>query len=402
MKIQDATLSMDAFTHHKEVKGTIGIGSGAILEESGKGREQFRLQLPTSPPQKAEISTTGKTPVSSISTTADGEPADEDSETHPLLQKMVEGVIGRRVRITQSRRGGSGLSLGIPFSMSLGKTLFKEEVDTLHFSSHGSVKTEDGRTLDFSLQLSLEQRRTVVTGWRSSLPYLMDPLVLSFDRSLSTLADTRFSFDLDLDGEMDEIPSLHGGSGFLALDKNEDGVINNGAELFGPLSGAGFTTLQEYDFDGNKWIDENDPVFDQLMVWFGAGGPDDRLVSLREAGVGALSLTAAESLFDLKDSNANVIGRVSGAGLFFLENGEARSLQEVDLSMFKEEGEPVLRDKGLMVDLQQALRALQAMIERRQREIAFMTRARVFSAERSGSLFDKFWRWQEKDSGGGR
>ena len=74
-------------------------------------------------------------------------------------------------------------------------------------------------------------------------------------------------FDIDADGEEESISYLQGGSGYLALDKNGDGVINDGSELFGTKSGDGFADLAEYDADGNGWIDENDPIFDKLLIW---------------------------------------------------------------------------------------------------------------------------------------
>ncbi len=39
---------------------------------------------------------------------------------------------------------------------------------------------------------------------------------------------------------MNNIAFATGNSGFLAFDKNADGMINDGSELFGPESGNGF------------------------------------------------------------------------------------------------------------------------------------------------------------------
>ena len=45
------------------------------------------------------------------------------------------------------------------------------------------------------------------------------------------------------------------------LDLNNDDIITNGNELFGPRTGNGFTELSVYDEDGNNWIDEKDLVY---------------------------------------------------------------------------------------------------------------------------------------------
>ena len=63
------------------------------------------------------------------------------------------------------------------------------------------------------------------------------------------LSDQTFYFDLDADGKEEEISVLNG-SGYLALDKNGDGVINDGSELFGTKNGDGFADLARYDEDG--------------------------------------------------------------------------------------------------------------------------------------------------------
>lgn len=63
------------------------------------------------------------------------------------------------------------------------------------------------------------------------------------------MTDQKFYFDLDADGTADRISMLKSGSGFLALDKNGNGKIDDGSELFGTQSGDGFADLEEYDID---------------------------------------------------------------------------------------------------------------------------------------------------------
>lgn len=115
------------------------------------------------------------------------------------------------------------------------------------------------------------------------------------------------------------------------MDRNGDGTISNGLELFGPATDNGFGELAELDSDGNSWIDENDPIFDDLFVWMGAGGKDEDLVSLRDAGVGAISVAHLGTQFNLKSQDGDLQGVVQANGLFLMENGEPKSLQEIDL-----------------------------------------------------------------------
>jgi hypothetical protein len=48
--------------------------------------------------------------------------------------------------------------------------------------------------------------------------------------------------------------------------KIKDGRVNDGRELFGPITGDGFAELAAYDDDGNNWIDENDGIYDNLSI----------------------------------------------------------------------------------------------------------------------------------------
>ncbi len=108
---------------------------------------------------------------------------------------------------------------------------------------------------------------------------LCDPIVLNLDTDATTLSDQTFLFDLDADGTEDRIAALGPGSGFLALDQNGNGRLDDGNELFGTKSGNGFADLAAYDEDGNGWIDENDAVFDLLKVWYRDSSGKDVLVS---------------------------------------------------------------------------------------------------------------------------
>ena len=74
----------------------------------------------------------------------------------------------------------------------------------------------------------------------------IDPLVINFGRSSVALGQDKFEFDLDNDGQTEMISFVAPGSGFLALDINGDGIINNGGELFGPQTGNGLE-LARYD-----------------------------------------------------------------------------------------------------------------------------------------------------------
>ena len=128
------------------------------------------------------------------------------------------------------------------------------------------------------------------------------------------------------------------GCGFLALDKNDNGKIDDGNELFGTKSGDGFADLREYDSDGNGWIDENDEIFEKLRVWCKDDEGNDILMNLKEADIGAIYLGEQQSEFTMGGADGIRDGVVRSTGIFLRESGTAGTIQHVDLAM-KENGQ---------------------------------------------------------------
>ena len=198
------------------------------------------------------------------------------------------------------------------------------------FSSVGTAVTADGRTIDFGITLEMSRRFEAAYEIVGKEEIFTDPLVINLDTQAASLDDVSFYFDLDCDGTEEELSSLGRGSGFLALDKNGDGKINDGSELFGAKTGDGFAELGRYDQDGNGWIDENDEVFSKLSVWTKCGGGEGKLLSLKEAGVGAIFLGSQGTQFTLADGRGNENAQVRRTGLYLKENGQAGTVQHVD------------------------------------------------------------------------
>ena len=146
---------------------------------------------------------------------------------------------------------------------------------------------------------------------------MLDPLVINLDTDIASLSDQKFEFDIDGDGILDSISMLQGGSGYLALDKNGDGKINDGTELFGTSSGDGFKDLAMYDEDGNGWIDENDEIFSKLLIWSKDENGNDELYHLKDKGVGAICISKVSTNFSLNSLKTNQTnGQIRSTGVF--------------------------------------------------------------------------------------
>lgn len=121
--------------------------------------------------------------------------------------------------------------------------------------------------------------------------------------------DESVLFDIDGDGELNSISwtDAAGDDAFLVLDRNSNGNIDDGTELFGsvtpqpPAEGEpnGFNALSVYDRPQNGGnsdglIDEADWVYDELRLWLDgnhdAVSQSDEMTTLAAAGITAIEL----------------------------------------------------------------------------------------------------------------
>lgn len=211
------------------------------------------------------------------------------------------------------------------------------EAEQMSFSARGMVRTTDGKQVDFNLELSMQRvfasEQTTSIRMGDAVLKQQDPLVINFGGTAAQLTDTKFSFDINSDGTAEQLSFVGPNSGFIALDRNNDGSINDGSELFGTVSGNGFQDLAAYDQDKNGWIDDNDPVFSQLKVWTRDAQGNDSLTGLKISGVGALYLGNVSTQFDLKTASNASLGTLKASSVYLKENGEVGTLQDVDLTL---------------------------------------------------------------------
>lgn len=268
-----------------------------------------------------------------------------------ILQMMFEQVMGRPLHlmapadVNRSERGAStSLSVALPMppptNVPGGSLIYERheryrETEQLAFHTTGVIETADGRTIKFGSHLRMsrdyyEESSLII---RQGQVASIDPLVINFDGKGAALSQTRFAFDLDSDGSEDQIAILNSGSGFLALDSNGDDIINDGSELFGPISGRGFRELAQYDEDSNQFIDEADSIYSRLRIWLMNEDGSRQLVGLGERGVGAIYLGHVTSPFQLKDQQNQSLGEVVNSGIYLTEAGEVGVVQEINLTV---------------------------------------------------------------------
>lgn len=358
MKIASSSMDLSAQhssmrLHTRHTRLRTWIGEDPSRNTGRRADVAVRAPHPETPPHRPPL------PVSTAATdtTATGKAAatDDDEALTPqltLLRDLIERMTGLRLRSfhrpvpdaapaqAQAPSPAASTAPDQPSQASPGwgaefehrETL--HEAESTHFSAQGVVRTADGQEIRFSLQLSMQRtyhEESSTTIRLGNAVQATDPLVINFEGNAAQLMSGRFSFDLNADGQPEQLAQLASGSGFLALDRNDNGRIDNGSELFGPTQGNGYEELAAHDQDGNGWIDENDAIFTQLRLWTpqaDGGGP---LMSLRDAGIGALSLQAAATPFALKDSDNQSLGAIRASSVYLRENGGVGSMQQIDL-----------------------------------------------------------------------
>lgn len=136
-------------------------------------------------------------------------------------------------------------------------------------------------------------------------PLAMDLGALGID--LTTL-ENGVNFDLDKNGFAEKTAWIGIEDGFLVLDRNKDGIINDGGELFGDqvelsnglISVSGFEALADLDENADGMIDHNDSIWNDLCIWVDANhnGVSDsgELKTFDELGIVSISLDVTKEL----------------------------------------------------------------------------------------------------------
>lgn len=162
----------------------------------------------------------------------------------------------------------------------------------------GQVK-KAGVSEEYSVQIQLEfsfsfEGRIEIQGQQVQES---DPIMLDLDEDgfeLTNYADGA-KFDITGSGQTVRTAFVKGGDAFLALDRNRNGLVDSGKELFGDQYGAanGYEELRKLDGNGDNRIDRNDQAFTDLVLFRDNGnGKTDKgeLLSLAAMDIESISL----------------------------------------------------------------------------------------------------------------
>ena len=153
----------------------------------------------------------------------------------------------------------------------------------------------------------------------------VDPIVFDLNGNgieTKSIDESDVHFDLDSNGFAEKTSWIDSNDGLLAYDKNGDGTINNGNELFGDrtlmkdgvtFASSGFAALAEYDDNDDGVIDNKDKIYSLLRIWQDSNGDGiSSPAELRQLiDVGIVSIALSSTRTNVTDSANNIQVRTS-------------------------------------------------------------------------------------------
>ncbi|WP_051283916.1 hypothetical protein [Desulforegula conservatrix] len=358
MKIKGFTINMGServFTSSDasfEKRETFLISQGALPNSFSGDRVSISRESSAKIQSEKSFETSSKTVVKRTV-------SDASATAKPVIESITSALSGRKTsvtslysrsgdeRTTQQQQRNRQPETQTDSIMKISRSYVHKEKESTSIASSGTIHTSDGTEISFNLFLKM-QRGLMKEGYEQTIGdarLLTDPIVINLSGKPPEISDSVFTFDIDSDGTADKVHSLEQGNGFLALDRNMDGKINNGTELFGPSSGNGFGELSALDGNSDGWIDENDDSFSKLVIWTKDENGEDKLTDLKTAGLGAIFTGSRDSEFSMQGQDGNIQGILRKTGLYVKETGEVQNLFQIDLA--KEAQQPASQTQSL-------------------------------------------------------
>ncbi|MDV7438139.1 hypothetical protein R4447_16460, partial [Acinetobacter baumannii] len=173
--------------------------------------------------------------------------------------------------------------------------------------------------------------------------HIYDPVILDLDGDgIETIAANKWAgvlFDHDNDGIRTSTGWVGSDDGILVLDRNGDGIINDGSELFGDSvtlkdgsqASNGYVALAEFDSNGDGKVNAEDTNFEQLKVWRDLNqdgvSQANELFGLTELEIQSLNLNHTNT--DTALGNDNILAQT---GSFVTLDGQSHIMGDVNFS----------------------------------------------------------------------
>ena len=211
---------------------------------------------------------------------------------------------------------------------------------SLSYQMQGQFQLDD-KQISLSYEFHLSSESTRYRRFATRAGNLQDPLLVQFGNQSLGHIEGGQAFDINSDNSLDTLPIFSGDVGYLVFDQNANGRADDGSELFGPASGNGFHELAAFDSNQNGFIDKEDEHFDQLYLWQPSAqsetegdsepGAQQRWLSLDEAGIMAINLSAIDTPYSFYDENDQLLAQMRRSSFAIGENGRGYGVHQVDV-----------------------------------------------------------------------
>ncbi|WP_281560197.1 hypothetical protein [Thalassomonas sp. RHCl1] len=209
---------------------------------------------------------------------------------------------------------------------------------SLSYQMQGQFQLDD-KQISLSYEFNISSESTRYRRFATRAGNLQDPLLVQFGNQSLGHIEGGQAFDINSDNTLDKLPIFSGDVGYLVFDQNANGRADDGSELFGPASGNGFHELAAFDSNQNGFIDQDDEHFDQLYLWQPKGesegeaepGAQQRWLSLEDAGIAAINLSAIDTPYSFYDENDQVEAQMRRSSFAIGENGRGYGVHQVDV-----------------------------------------------------------------------
>ena len=307
--------------------------------------QQSRLEVQSSPLSRPTSATSPTAQAVDPQSEVESKPSDEQNEdgqqfsakesigtVKRILEQLssgkllswLDGTAFDKIQAQQQQLEAETAPSQVPAERTIMESNYRSQAVEASFA--GAVQLEDGSSQSFAFSFSLQESYTSFSIRQEAV--LQDPLIVSTTGQSFQWTGASQAFDFFSNGGSAELPTLANGQYYLSYDRNQDGQISQGKELFGPSSGQGFTELAALDEDKDGFVDSSDSAWQQLRLW----RPGETPTSLSTAGIGALSAQSVATSFGLYDGDA-LLARIARSGIFLSEQGKVGLLQQVDLNI---------------------------------------------------------------------
>ena len=169
-----------------------------------------------------------------------------------------------------------------------------------------------------TIEVEGQDYEVVDSSFRWSSPVILD---IDGDGIELTSVENGVNFDLNADQQLDRTAWTQSSQGFddafLALDRNGNGQIDDGSELFGDQNDAdnGYEELAKLDTNQDGQITSEDEAFSELKVWADMDGDGKvgkgEMKGLEEVGITSISTNYSGNVGEKFDKNGNDISLTS-------------------------------------------------------------------------------------------